>query len=339
MTKRSISPKDIGLLKQMNEDGQLLVAGEFQRNSVWPRVAKAYLIDTILTDRPIPLLFFLRSTSAQSGRATYTVIDGQQRLRAIFEYIDDEYALTKSDRSKSYYRKKFSDLSRANRDQILNYDLNIEELVGYSDKDIRDMFVRMNKYVVKLSPQELRHAKEEGAFATFVDELGDWDYWGDNRVFTMQQIRRFRAVELAAEFVILLVEGPQDKKSSIDLYYAQYREEVPFDDDVENLLWEYLCWIEEAVNDLTVSRFRKPTDLYALIGALNIVSRTGTLLRRMKPLRATSALSVFEAKTRQTEAKGEIARYVVAASRQTDNVIPRRTRIQILGELLQDCCL
>ena len=130
MTKRSISPKDIGLLKQMNEDGQLLVAGEFQRNSVWPRVAKAYLLDTILNDRPIPLLFFLRSTSAQSGRATYTVIDGQQRLRAIFEYIDDEYALTKSDRSKSYYRKKFRDLSRANRDQILNYDLNIEELVG-----------------------------------------------------------------------------------------------------------------------------------------------------------------------------------------------------------------
>lgn len=53
MTKRSPTTKDIGLLHQLFSNGQLTLAPEFQRNSVWPNAAKAYLIDTILNDRPI----------------------------------------------------------------------------------------------------------------------------------------------------------------------------------------------------------------------------------------------------------------------------------------------
>jgi uncharacterized protein with ParB-like and HNH nuclease domain len=87
MTKRSPTTKDIGLLYQLFANGQLTLAPEFQRNSVWPSAAKAYLIDTILNDRPIPLLFIQRATSAQKGLPAYVIIDGQQRLRAIFEYI------------------------------------------------------------------------------------------------------------------------------------------------------------------------------------------------------------------------------------------------------------
>ena len=87
---------DIALLNQLYGDKQITVAPEFQRNSVWPQAAKAYLIDTILHDRPIPYLFFRRQISAQTGRSTYEVIDGQQRLRAIFLYLDDRLVLSES---------------------------------------------------------------------------------------------------------------------------------------------------------------------------------------------------------------------------------------------------
>jgi uncharacterized protein with ParB-like and HNH nuclease domain len=80
-TKLSPTTKDVALLLyQLYQGGQLKLKPEFQRESVWPRAAKAYLIDTILNDRPIPLFFFQRTTSAQSGRPEYAVIDGQQRL-------------------------------------------------------------------------------------------------------------------------------------------------------------------------------------------------------------------------------------------------------------------
>src|SRR5262245_5070427 len=107
MKKRTQSNRDVGLLRQMHDDNQLLIASEFQRNSVWPPAAKAYLIDTVINDRPIPLLYFLRSTSAQTGRASYTVIDGQQRLRAVFDFINDQFALSQSDRRTNYYNKRF----------------------------------------------------------------------------------------------------------------------------------------------------------------------------------------------------------------------------------------
>lgn len=58
MSKLSPTTKDVALLRQLHEEGQLGLAPQFQRNAVWPRAAKAYLIDTILNDRPIPLMFF-----------------------------------------------------------------------------------------------------------------------------------------------------------------------------------------------------------------------------------------------------------------------------------------
>jgi len=81
----------------------------------------------------------------------------------------------------------------------------------------------MNKYVVKLSPQEFRHAKGSGRFHEFVEALGRLSFWREDRIFTKHQIARMRATELAGELTILLLEGPQDKKASLDLYYVQYQ--------------------------------------------------------------------------------------------------------------------
>jgi len=38
-----------------------------------------------------------------------------------------------------------------------------------------------------------------------------------------QEIKRMRAVEFVAELTILLIEGPQDKKKTVDLYYGEYQ--------------------------------------------------------------------------------------------------------------------
>ena len=334
MVRRSPTTKDIGLLHQLYKEGQLELAAEFQRNSVWPRVAKAYLIDTILSNRPIPLLFFQRATSAQTSRPVYVVIDGQQRLRAVFEFLDDRLRLTAGDKTKPYHNKCFSELRRQHQEQILQYDLTIEELSGYSEKDIRDMFVRMNKYVVKLSPQEIRHARETGAFCDFVEKLGKLKYWRKHRVFTPRQIDRFRAVEFSAELIILLVEGPQDKKSAIDLYYREYQKTCPFRKTVESRLVAYLDWIARAVCDLAKTRFRKPVDLYAFVGALKEVSRDGKRLPRMTPREVTKRLTRFDRETQSNRLTGPAAKYVAAASRQTDNIRPRTTRIDIISTIL-----
>ena len=149
MAQQRASPttKDIGLLHKLYKDGELELSPEYQRDSVWPRQAKAYLLDTVLNEKPIPLIFMMRTRSAQTGKGVYLVIDGQQRLRAIFDFLGDKFRLTET--KGPHARKKCSQLPPSVRDTILNYDLIVNELSGYSESDIRDIFVRMNKYVVK----------------------------------------------------------------------------------------------------------------------------------------------------------------------------------------------
>jgi hypothetical protein len=335
MSKRSPTTKDVGLLHQLFKNGQLSLGAEFQRNSVWPHKAKAYLIDTILNDRPIPLLFIQRTTSAQTGQPAYTIIDGQQRLRAIFDFLDDRFRLTQSGKKSRYFNKYFSDLTSELKDKIRNYDLVVEELSGYSDNDIRDMFVRINKYVVQLSPQELRHAKGSGRFHDFVEKLGKYDFWRSFKVFSNKNLSRMRSVEFSAELTILLIEGPQDKKASVDLYYGQYKNRFEDARAVETRLNNYFSWIVKALPNLSATRYRKPVDLYALIGALDQLSERGRHLSRVPAGAAGSKLVEFEKSTKVKAPAGEAARYLAAASRQTDNLIPRTTRIEVLQKLIR----
>jgi hypothetical protein len=332
MQERRTTTKDVALLRQLYDDGQLDLAAEFQRNSVWPRPAKAYLIDTILANRPIPQLFIQRYTSAQTGRPNYRVIDGQQRLRAVFEFLDDRFPLGKSS-GKRLEKRKFSDLPQSLKDRIRDYDFVVDELTGYSDRDVQDLFVRMNKFVVRLSPQELRHAREEGAFYDFVERLGAWDIWRERKIFTPRQMARMRSVEFSAELAILLIECPQDKKAAIDLYYGQYQHAFKDGPRVEKQLVTYFEWLQEALPLLESSRFRKPVDLYSLIGALgNYKSRGGGV--SLDAEEAGSRLLRFERELNRRRPTERARRYLTAASRQTDNLRPRLTRIEILDEIL-----
>jgi Protein of unknown function DUF262 len=334
MKNRSITTKDIALLHQLYREQQLRLRPEFQRLSVWPRAAKAYLIDTILNDRPMPLFFFQRTMSAQTGRQIFDVIDGQQRLRAIFEFLEDEFGLTESkggSKAKEFHKLKFSQLPTDIRAGIFNYDLIVEELYTYTDADIRDMFVRMNRYVVKLSKQELRHSLEEGKFAEFAERLGKWKFWKKNRVFSDNQLNRMRGVEFSAELAVLLLEGPQDKKKVLDLYYHTFKDSFPEGQRVESRLREYLEWLDNS--PIARTRYRKPVDLYGLIGAVDRVTKGGEALAKLNKERAFDNLTDFEQSlTKRPQREG--AKYLIAASRQTDNVIPRTARIEILVSVL-----
>jgi len=335
--KNSPTTKDVALLQQLHKDGQLRLQPEFQRESVWPRAAKSYLIDTVLNEKPVPLFFFQRGTSIQSGRPEYSVIDGQQRLRALFDYIGDGFPLSEVSPdgvAKRLKGKRFSDLPEAMQATILNYDLVIEELSGYSDKDIRDIFARMNKYVVRLSKQELRHAKTKGKFKDFVERLAKWPFWRAQRVFSKKQAARMKPAEFVAELIILLSEGPQDKKLAVDLYYGQYKANFSEGGPLESKLSTYLKWVTETLPDFSKTRFRRSNELYSLIGAIDDVSKSGTRLNKIDQNRVRGRLETFEHQTHERNLKGPPARYVIAASKHADDLGPRNTRIEILSSLL-----
>jgi len=334
MERRRTTTKDVALLQQLHESDQLVLAPEFQRNSVWPRPAKAYLIDSILKGRPIPPLFFLRASNAQTGKSQYQVIDGQQRLRAVFEFMDGRFSLTMSD-GESWSGRRWSKLSGDERTAILEYDFVVEELTGYTPSDIRDMFARINRYVVPINAQERRRAQFESQFIKVAEEIGTWPFWLENRVFSKHAIGRHRADEFVEELFILLIEGPQDKKSSIELYITQYSEDFEFAADVRDRLKRYLAFISKALPGLKTMQLRRPVNLYALIGAIDQASDDGSNLKAISAKGARAALEAFDLELQSEEPSPAAARYVRAASRQTDNLAPRETRIATLQRLIE----
>ncbi|WP_370617207.1 DUF262 domain-containing protein [Mumia sp. Pv 4-285] len=327
--------KDVGLLRQLYEAGQLSISPEFQRNAVWSRPAKAYLIDTILAGIPIPVLYFQRSVSAQTSRVEYAVVDGQQRLNAVFLFMENRFSLTESPEDAPWHRKRWKTLSSDERERILSYDFVVQELSGYDPRRIRDMFQRMNRYVVALNPQELRHASHEGAFKILVEAIGSWPFWVDQGIVTRQAKDRMRADELVAELLILLNEGPQDKKESVDLYYNSFRESFEAGPALQGELKAILDAIGTAIPNLRqYPLLKRPVNLYALVGALSELRAEDEPLP--KPDLMRERLDAFNLGLNASEdaRRPEHTRYIIAQSRQTDNVKPRRTRIDILKNVI-----
>ncbi len=336
--KVSLTTKDVATLLQLEKSDQLKLQPEFQREGIWPKAAKSYFIDSILNGRPIPPIYMQRTTAVQTGRTEFAVIDGQQRIRAVKEFLDDGFALTElGDKSvaTAFKGKTFSALPLEMQQRLWNFDFVVQELSGYSEADIRDIFARINKYVVRLSKQELRHAQKQGKFKDFVERIAKWPFWRQRAVFTNAQLSRMRATEFAAELTILLIEGgPQHQKIAIDLYYHRYTERFSEGSAIEARLRAYIDWIDKALPDLRLHRYRRSNDLYALIGALDIASKKGSLLSRVDPMQAGQRLRDFEVETQSKPPRGIAAQYVIAASKHTDDLEPRRTRIEILKPFL-----
>ena len=69
-------------------DGTLNLKPEFQRRSVWKPGARSYLVDTIVRGLPVPLILLRERLDLAAQRTMRDVVDGQQRLRTLFAFID-----------------------------------------------------------------------------------------------------------------------------------------------------------------------------------------------------------------------------------------------------------
>ena len=76
-----------------HKKGTLDLKPRYQRYAIWSPGQKCFLIDSLISGAPIPQVFLNIKTggSGRERRTIYEVVDGQQRLRAILEYMDDEY--------------------------------------------------------------------------------------------------------------------------------------------------------------------------------------------------------------------------------------------------------
>lgn len=142
------------------KDGELILDPIFQRRPVWDRTRSSRLIESVILEIPLPVFYF-----AESDNDTEEVIDGQQRLRAFFSFIDDEYSLTSLKALPNLNSKKYKDLEKSIKNKFKGYPIRTVIFKRESDENLRfEIFERLNSGAVPLNYQELRNCIYRGNY-------------------------------------------------------------------------------------------------------------------------------------------------------------------------------
>ena len=260
----------ISWFNKRNVEKSLRLAPPFQRKPVWTEKQKSLLIDTVLRELPVPEIYIQRKTTA-SGETDYIVVDGQQRIRSILEFINGEFALIEEEgeETPSWGSCEFDELTDDLKKQFWGYNLAVRELPDVSDKEVRDIFRRLNVNLVALNKQELRNARYSGPFIRLMTNLAENDYWAENRIVTTVEIRRMKDIEYISELFVAMMHGVQQGTKILDDYYRQYEIDFPDEKSWKDLFIRNRETIEEALPDLWSTRWRKKPDFYALFTAFS----------------------------------------------------------------------
>ena len=327
------------------KSGELDMHAPFQRNPVWSDSQKKYLIDTILRGLPVPELY-MQDLVDEHGAQKYIVVDGQQRTRACLEFIEGRYALNPED-SPEWGEVLFDDLPATEKTKIYRYKFVVRTLPEMPEEALRDIFKRLNKNVVALNAQELRHATYSGEFIKTVEKEAEGNtFWAESGLFSSNDIRRMLDVEFISELVVAYLHGVQEKKKKLDDYYLVYEERFQEKDRVADVFRKTTGEISSII-DVRRTRWRRKSDFYSLFLVMANHSPSFPLPRES---RATlkDRLDAFAAKVDEflkidlenaqavEQWPKEVARFGIAVERAASDLASRRTRNDVLEQLLGD---
>jgi len=225
------------ILRLYSEKDEILLNPEYQRSGgVWTLEKKQLLMDSILNDYDIPKIYlheFSREEKKSNGYS-YAVIDGRQRLEAIWQFIEGHYVLSEDfiyqdDESIKLARLGYSDIATNYPKIKIKFDSFVLPIIGVSTDDldlIEDMFSRLNE-AVPLNAAEKRNAIG-GDLVQAIRNIAQHQFFISKVAFTN---KRYQHLEVAARFLFieetLLVHNKiiDTKKVYLDNFAKVYRSE------------------------------------------------------------------------------------------------------------------
>ncbi|WP_179167060.1 DUF262 domain-containing protein [Streptomyces sp. 13-12-16] len=201
----SITPRGMSIQEaySLYRGEKLIVNRNYQRKLVWGVDEKIHLIDSILKGFPIPLFLF-----AETADGDFEIIDGMQRLDAIFGYIEHKYAISVGDEKQFFDLKEFSRarqfaeagafeaesgnpglLPASKCADLLDYQLAVTIFDSKEETQVTEVFRRINSGGRQLSAQEKRQAGVVSDFVRMVRRLAsDFRYDGSPDVLPLTKM-------------------------------------------------------------------------------------------------------------------------------------------------------
>lgn len=347
----------VSWFKDRYNEKTLTIKPPYQRRPVWGLRQKVKLIESILLHLPIPELF-IDETTDDEGQTRFAIIDGQQRTRAVLQFIGldrdpleqdyNDFALDTLDSDSPFKDKTFKDLSSSERKAFFSYKFSIRTLYNPSDLEVRDTFKRINQYLTKLNDQELRNATYSGPFVSLVETLANNKFWNEQGFFRTSHVRRMKDLQYVSELVIGVVAGPQGGSTKvIDEYYSNfedYKDEIPNEDDIKDQYEETLETIKTIFPDLKkAGRLKNLADFYSLFVAVAALKRDDVELpdsgKGLSALRETLSEFSAEVDRRLSNPKAHVSdpaiKYARAIEKGVNDKSRRSARHKALTEVLE----
>ena len=159
-------------LKRKYDKDRICIDPDFQRNLVWTNKQKSELIESVIMQIPLPLIYL-----AENEYGKLVVVDGRQRLTTFFQFLDNEFRLKDLKILPQINGMNFNELEESHLYSryvtIIEDTQLVVQIIKYPTKDrVRfDIFDRVNRGGTPLNKQEMRNALYQGNATKLLDEL------------------------------------------------------------------------------------------------------------------------------------------------------------------------
>ena len=345
------SPKPILDLVSLYKNKQLNLNPGFQRESVWNNKDRAFLIDSILRNYPLPAIFLYERLN--DGNVVYDVIDGKQRLETIFMFmgvIRGKFIVkTQLPGENENISINWDYLRRRRKQNIINtYRLSVIEVKG-EISDIIALFVRINSTGKALSSAEKQHARYyQSAFLKSAAKTAEHfvPYFLEQKIMTQAQINRMKHVELICEIMISVnCSDVINKRAALDKIMGKGINLRDIEKARKRTV-NAINRLRKIIPEIKNTRFKQLSDYYVLVVLFHKYDEEGSILiEKRRNILANDILIEFSngvdnIRTKQKAIKSISANeelykdYYLTVSAQTDNINQRRKRLKILDSVL-----
>lgn len=250
MDRVDYQPLLIQDLVTWNKNGELDLAPWYQRRAVWTIAQKAYLVNTLFERKPVPTLYFRHAIDLDADKTVREVVDGQQRIRAVLEYLAGSYAARHPEHPR---RVHYSRLNRKQQQAFRETALSGGWLLGATDQDVIEVFGRLNSVSKTLNASEKRNANYGGECKQFClrHAANRVAMWRDLNIFTATDISRMLEVQFFADLCLNLLNGLSDYSAArLDNLYKTKDDEFDEAEDIERRLDRCFVRVAELPKDI-----------------------------------------------------------------------------------------
>lgn len=212
-----ISTVNLGSLIDQLKNDEIDLQPDFQRvTDVWDNVKKSRLIESILLGLPLPSFYFSEDPVSQK----LSIIDGLQRICAIRDFVlekENPLKLEGLQFLKNFEGFTFSQLARPEVKRIKSLKITMNTLRKGTPLDVKYIiFQRVNIAGVPLTPQEMRHALNQGPAAIFIKELADMESFKKATNYSVES-KRMQDRDFVNRFIAFYI-GYQDYMGDLDMF-------------------------------------------------------------------------------------------------------------------------